>query len=127
VGYELGDGHSPTIRTGGAISGKWRLKYTFWKRTVAPPNKRVIYLFQSGAPSQMALFGYKPELKNLRGKELADSIRKRQRLTGMTATQTSFPIAPSRFRFVRHGQSGAWISEMSIMPISSPSMHSELP
>ncbi len=77
-----------------------------------PRAKRVIYLFQSGAPSQMELFDYKPELKNLRGKELPDSIRMGQRLTGMTATQTSFPVAPSKFRFARHGQSGAWISEL---------------
>jgi hypothetical protein len=77
-----------------------------------PRAKRVIYLFQSGAPSQMELFDYKPALQNLRGKELPDSIRKGQRLTSMTATQTSFPIAPSKFGFARHGQSGAWISEL---------------
>ncbi len=79
---------------------------------IKPRAKRVIYLFQSGAPSQMDLFDYKPELKNLRGKELPDSIRMGQRLTGMTATQTSFPVAPSKFRFARHGHSGAWISEL---------------
>src|SRR5436309_10440966 len=61
--------------------------------------KRVIYLFQSGAPSQMDLFDYKPRLDGLRGKELPDSVRKGQRLTGMTATQSSFPIAPSKFSF----------------------------
>jgi hypothetical protein len=77
-----------------------------------PRAKRVIYLFQSGAPSQMDLFDYKSELTNLRGKELPDSIRMGQRLTGMTATQTSFPVAPSKFRFARHGKSGAWISEL---------------
>jgi hypothetical protein len=77
-----------------------------------PRARRVIYLFQSGAPSQMDLFDYKPNLQDLRGKELPDSIRKGQRLTGMTATQTSFPVAPSKFRFARHGRSGAWISEL---------------
>jgi hypothetical protein len=77
-----------------------------------PRAKRVIYLFQSGAPSQMDLFDYKPELKDLRGTELPDSIRKGQRLTGMTSTQTSFPVAPSKFRFARHGKSAAWISEL---------------
>jgi hypothetical protein len=81
-------------------------------RHFKPRAKRVIYLFQSGAPSQMDLFDYKPKLKDLRGKELPDSIRMGQRLTGMTATQTSFPIAPSKYRFARHGQSGAWISEL---------------
>jgi hypothetical protein len=74
--------------------------------------KRVIYLFQSGAPSQMDLFDPKPRLEELRGKELPDSVRKGQRLTGMTSTQSSFPIAPSKFRFRRHGTSGAWVSEL---------------
>lgn len=78
----------------------------------APKAKRVIYLFQSGAPSQMDLFDHKPVLKDLRGSELPDSIRKGQRLTGMTATQTSFPVAPSSFQFAQHGTSGAWISEL---------------
>src|SRR5262249_52074641 len=74
--------------------------------------KRVIYLFQSGAPSQMDLFDYKPKLDDLRGSELPESIRKGQRLTGMTATQASFPVAPSRFKFARHGKSGAWVSNL---------------
>lgn len=74
--------------------------------------KRVIYLFQSGAPSQLDLFDPKPALKNLRGEELPDSIRQGQRLTGMTSNQSSFPIAPSKFRFAQHGHSGAWISEL---------------
>jgi len=77
-----------------------------------PKAKRVIYLFQSGAPSQMDLFDYKPKLKDLRGSELPDSVRKGQRLTGMTAKQESFPVAPSMFRFRRHGESGAWVSEL---------------
>jgi hypothetical protein len=77
-----------------------------------PKAKRVIYLFQSGAPSQMELFDYKPKLRDLRATELPDSIRMGQRLTGMTATQTSFPIAPSRFKFAQHGKSGAWLSEL---------------
>jgi hypothetical protein len=77
-----------------------------------PTAKRVIYLFQSGAPSQIDLFDYKPALEALRAKELPDSIRQGQRLTGMTATQTSFPVAPSLFKFAQHGQSGAWVSEL---------------
>jgi hypothetical protein len=77
-----------------------------------PTARRVIYLFQSGAPSQMDLFDYKPGLAGLRGTELPASIRRGQRLTAMTATQESFPIAPSRFRFARHGRSGAWVSEL---------------
>ena len=77
-----------------------------------PKAKRVIYLFQSGAPSQMDLFDYKPKLKDLRGEELPDSIRKGQRLTGMTSKQESFPIAPTKFAFKQHGESGAWLSEL---------------
>jgi len=74
--------------------------------------KRVIYLLQSGAPSQMDLFDEKPGLKDLRGTELPDSIRQGQRLTGMTAKQDSFPVAPSMFQFAEHGESGASVSEL---------------
>lgn len=77
-----------------------------------PTAKRVIYLFQSGAPSQMDLFDYKPKLKELIGSELPDSIRQGQRLTGMTSSQESFPIAASMFRFAQRGQSGAWVSDL---------------
>jgi len=79
-----------------------------------PTAKRVIYLFQSGAPSQMDLFDYKPQLQDLAKTELPDSIRGGQRLTGMTSGQTSFPVAPSIFPFQQHGNSGAWVS--SLMP-----------
>jgi len=78
----------------------------------APKAKRVIYLFQSGGPSQMELFDYKPHLKDLATTELPDSIRHGQRLTGMTSAQTSFPVAPSLFNFQQHGKSGAWVSEL---------------
>lgn len=77
-----------------------------------PKAKRVIYLFQSGAPSQLDLFDPKPGLVDRRGTELPDSIRRGQRLTGMTATQTSFPVAPSKYQFAQHGKSGAWLSEL---------------
>lgn len=83
----------------------------------AAKAKRVIYLFQSGAPSQMDLFDYKTRLRDLRGTELPDSIRKGQRLTGMTATQATFPVVPSLFKFAQHGESGAWVSEL--MPHTS--------
>jgi hypothetical protein len=78
----------------------------------APKAKRVIYLFQSGGPSQMELFDYKPELNKLQGQELPESIRKGQRLTGMSSTQASFPVVPSRFQFAQHGKAGAWVSEL---------------
>jgi hypothetical protein len=83
----------------------------------APRAKRVIYLLQSGAPSQMELFDYKPALKKLNKTELPDSIRQGQRLTGMTSGQKSFPIANPIFDFSQHGQTGTWISEL--MPHTS--------
>ncbi len=78
----------------------------------APKAKRVIYLFQSGAPSQMELFDHKPELTKWRGTDLPASVRQGQRLTTMSADQTSFPIVNSLFNFKRHGDSGAWFSEL---------------
>src|SRR5262249_45235124 len=78
----------------------------------APKAKRVIYMFQSGAPSQLDLFDYKPQLAKAQGTDLPDSIRNGQRLTAMTAGQTSFPIAQSIFKFAQHGQSGAWLSDL---------------
>ena len=77
-----------------------------------PRATRVIYLFQSGAPSQLDLFDDKPGLARLQRQELPDSVRQGQRLTGMTATQKSFPVAPSIFKFARHGQCGRSVSEL---------------
>ncbi len=78
----------------------------------APKAKRVIYLFQSGGPSQMELFDYKPRLQEFQGTDLPESVRGGQRLTGMSATQSTFPVVPSKFAFARQGQSGAWVSEL---------------
>jgi hypothetical protein len=78
----------------------------------APKANRVIYLFQSGAPSQLESFDYKPLLQQRNGEELPESIRMGQRLTGMTAGQKSFPLAGSQFEFARHGKSGQWVSEL---------------
>jgi hypothetical protein len=78
----------------------------------APKAKRVIYLFQSGGPSQMELFDYKLRLPEFQGIDLPESVRMGQRLTGMSATQLSFPIVPSKFKFAQHGQSAAWVSEL---------------
>ncbi len=79
---------------------------------VPPKAKRVIYLFQSGGPSQMDLFDYKPRLNAEQGKELPDSVRKGQRLTGMSGNQASLPLVGSPFKFKQHGESGAWVSEI---------------
>jgi hypothetical protein len=78
----------------------------------APKAKRIIYLFQNGAPSQLETFDYKPLLNKMHGEELPASIRKGQRLTGMTSNQESFPLVGSTFGFAQHGQSGAWVSEL---------------
>jgi len=79
-----------------------------------PKAKKIIYLFQSGAPSQMDLFDPKPGMDKFRAQDLPASIRQGQRLTTMTSGQKSFPVAPSIFKFKQHGQSGLWFSE--VMP-----------
>lgn len=78
----------------------------------APKAKRVIYLFQNGAPSQLETFDYKPLLNKMMGQELPASIRGAQRLTGMTAGQDKFPLVGSKFTFNQYGQNGTWISEI---------------
>lgn len=78
----------------------------------APKAKRVIYLFQNGAPSQLESFDYKPLLNKRMGEELPESIRGTQRLTGMTAGQSSFPLVGSNYKFDQYGESRAWISEV---------------
>jgi hypothetical protein len=78
----------------------------------APRAKRIIYLFQNGAPSQLDLFDYKPLLQKMQGEDLPASIRQGQRLTGMTADQAKFPLAGTVFQFNQYGQSRAWLSEL---------------
>src|SRR5207253_8299115 len=78
----------------------------------APKAKRVIYLFQSGAPSQLDLYDSKPRLVKDNGQQLPDSVRGTQRLTGMSSSQSSIPLAGSPFKFERHGQSGQSLSEL---------------
>ena len=78
----------------------------------APKAKRVIYLFQNGAPSQLESFDYKPKLRELWGEELPESVRQGQRLTGMTSSQTSFPMVGSIYDFQQYGQARAWVSEL---------------
>jgi hypothetical protein len=78
----------------------------------APKAKRVIYLFMHGGPSQLDLFDHKPGLRALHGKELPDSVRGTQRLTGMTSGQKNFPVTSSIFNFAQHGKTGAWVSEL---------------
>jgi hypothetical protein len=74
--------------------------------------KRVIYLFQSGGPSQLDLYDYKPLLNEKNGEQLPDEVRKGQRLTGMSGSQSSIPLAGSPFKFTQHGESRAWVSDL---------------
>src|SRR5207249_208696 len=78
----------------------------------APKAKRAIYLFMNGGPSQMDMWDYKPKMNEMFDKDLPDSIRKGQRLTTMTSGQGRFPIAPSKYKFTRHGKAGVWVSEL---------------
>ena len=78
----------------------------------APKAKRVVYLFQSGGPSHIDLFDYKPVMRELHGQELPESVRGGQRVTGMTAGQKSFPVLAPPYEFKQHGESGAWVSEL---------------
>jgi hypothetical protein len=78
----------------------------------APRAKRAIYLFMNGGPSQQDTWDYKPRMEALFDKDLPESIRNGQRLTTMTSGQTRFPVAPSKYKFARHGQAGTWVSEL---------------
>lgn len=79
---------------------------------VAPKAKRAIWLFMSGAPSQLDMWDHKPKMDAQFDKDLPDSIRNGQRLTGMTARQKRFPVAPTKYQFERHGQAGTQVSEL---------------
>ncbi|MCE9545103.1 MAG: DUF1501 domain-containing protein [Planctomycetia bacterium] len=101
---DLAFGGSPAVQPGtGGLASLPNLR---------PSAKRVIYLFQSGAPSQIDLFDYKPELKKHQKKELPSEVRMGQRLTTMTSGQSSFPVASSLFKFAQHGCNGTWLSEL---------------
>jgi len=78
----------------------------------APKAKRIIYLFQDGAPSQLESFDYKPKLREMMGQELPASVRGNQILTGMTANQKSYPLAGSFYDFKQYGKHGAWVSDL---------------
>src|SRR6202048_2683262 len=78
----------------------------------APKAKRAIYLFMSGAPPQVDLFDYKPSLAVQFDKDMPASVRGNQQLTGMTAGQARFPIAPAHWPFNQYGQTGTWMSDL---------------
>lgn len=98
---------TPSVGPGGALGGLHH----------APRAKRVIYLFQSGAPSHLELFDYKPLLNERWGEEIPSSVRGDQRLSGMLAAQSSFPLVGSMFPFTRHAATGGYFS--SLMPYTA--------
>jgi hypothetical protein len=78
----------------------------------APRARRAVFLFMNGGPSQLDLWDHKPDLARWYDQDLPASVRGNQRLTNFTARQERLPVAPSRFRFDRHGRNGAWVSEL---------------
>ena len=109
LGSLLGCGKRPSPQVNAAINP---LSGLLEKGHFPFKAKRIIYLFQSGGPSQLELYDYKPTLRTRHGEDLPESIRMGQRLTGMTAFQATKPMAGSMFEFQQYGQSGAWISEL---------------
>jgi len=101
------DGLGPSALAGGLDRAATPAKTHF-----APKAKHVIYLHMVGGPSQMDLYDYKPKMAEWYDKDLPESVRNGQRLTTMTSGQSRFPIAPSKYKFAQHGQSGMWVSEM---------------
>ncbi len=85
-------------------------EFTLGSPHFAPRAKRIIYLFQAGAPSQLESLDYKPLLRERMGEDLPESIRNGQRLTGMTANQTKFPLVGSFTDFKQYGSNGTWVS-----------------
>jgi hypothetical protein len=108
---------SEAILRGGAFAADAKVLSAPGRNTLglphfAPKAKRAIYLFMSGAPPQVDLFDYKPNLAAQFNKDMPDSVRGNQQLTGMTAGQAHFPIAPAHWPFSQHGQSGTWVSDL---------------
>src|SRR5262245_63509610 len=101
------------IALAGLLTGENRVRAGSTPGVLAAPHhaakaKRVIYLFQSGGPSQLETFDYKPLLNERQGQQLPESVRMGQRLTGMSGNQATLPLAGAIFKFQQHGQSGAW-------------------
>src|SRR6201995_4593013 len=103
-----GDVHGTTPASAPKLVPRDQLKLPHF----APKAKRAIYLFMSGGPPQIDLLDYKPNLAALYDKDIPDSVRGGQQLTGMTAGQARFPIAPSHWAFKRYGKTGTWVSDL---------------
>jgi len=87
----------------------------------AAKAKNIIYLHMVGGPSQIDLYDYKPKMVAMYDKDLPDSIRNGQRLTGMTSGQARFPVAPSKFKFTQEGQCGLWMNT-ELLPYTAKSV-----
>ena len=109
----LGAAHllNPSLLNAAASEASGKFAGTLPGPHFKPTAKRVIYLFLSGGPSHIDLYDYHPEMRDFHGKELPDSIRNGQRITGMTSGQSSFPCVAPMFDFTRHGQNGSWFSD----------------
>ena len=103
---------NPGLSASAAPTSSGGLEGTLGGPHFKPTAKRVIYLFFSGGPSHIDMYDYHPEMRNIHGIELPDSIRNGQRITGMTSGQKSFPCVAPMFDFSRHGQNGSWFSEL---------------
>ena len=93
-------------------SAKSSVKTSTLQSKLSPKVKRIIYLFQSGAPSHLDLLDYKPGLLKYHGKDLPTSVRQGQRLTGMSSGQSRLPVVASPYQFTQVGSHGAWLSEL---------------
>ena len=98
----------------GAAADKTKLDRT---KTALPTHhkaktRQIIYLHMVGGPPQMDLYDYKPKMQAWFDKDLPNSVRMGQRLTTMTSGQARFPIAPSKYKWGRHGKNGVWVSEL---------------
>ncbi|MEM7369950.1 MAG: DUF1501 domain-containing protein [Bacteroidota bacterium] len=100
------------IALGGLLSGSKMSERNKGVGLFPAKAKRVIYLFQSGGPSQIELFDYKPGLDKWHGQEIPDSLRATQRSSGMVASQSTFPLVRSIYDFQQYGESGQWMSEL---------------
>src|SRR5689334_23082575 len=110
----LGSLLSPEILLAGQASAETRDPKTHGLLSLphfAPTAKRVIFLHQSGGPSQLETFDYKPNLTKLQGTQIPDSVRQGQRVA-QTMGQSTLPVAKSTFSFARHGEAGTWVSEL---------------
>src|SRR5882757_5254828 len=105
-------GNTPAITAAGAATNDLQADILAALPHFAPKAKRIVYLFMSGGPSQFETFDHKPGLAGMMGQGLPDSVRKGQRLTGMSANQSILPVAPSFCKFSRHGETGTWVSEL---------------